>query len=65
MKKPNKTRLVCMNCLNSKEVEKREDDPKKTRLIVMWSCNKCSEDDDDIQFYDFQMRELDVNESST
>ena len=60
MEKPNKTRLVCMNCLNSKEVNKQEDDPKDTRLIVLWSCDKCSVESDEIQFYDFQMRELDI-----
>lgn len=60
MLKENKTRLVCMNCLNSKVVDNQENDPKETRLIIMWSCDKCSEDDDDIQFYDYQMRELDI-----
>jgi hypothetical protein len=58
MEKENKTRLICMNCLNSKIVEKQKEDPQNTRLIIMWSCDKCCEDDDDIQFYDFQMREL-------
>ena len=58
MEKENKTRLICMNCLNSKIVEKQKEDQPNTRLIIMWSCDKCCEDDDDIQFYDFQMREL-------
>lgn len=62
MEKPNKTRLVCMNCLHSKIVDKQEQDPKKTRLIVLWSCDKCCEESDEISFYDNQMRELYVEE---
>lgn len=62
MKKENKTRVVCMNCLNSKIVDKVADDPKKTRLIVMWTCDRCCEEDDDIQFYDYQMRELHIEQ---
>jgi len=58
MYKPNKTRLVCMNCLHSKIVDKQEQDPKKTRLIILWSCDTCCEESDEISFYDSQMREL-------
>ena len=50
-----------MNCLNSKIVDKQEDDPKETRLIVLWSCDKCSEESDEIEFYDYQMRQLDID----
>jgi hypothetical protein len=61
MEKREKTRLVCMNCLHSKIVDKQEDDPKETRLIVLWSCDKCSEESDEIEFYDYQMRQLDID----
>jgi hypothetical protein len=60
MKKPEKTRLVCMNCLYSTIVDKQQDDPKETRLIILWSCDKCSEESDEIEFYDYQMRQLDI-----
>jgi len=62
MKKPNKTRLVCMNCLHSKIVNKQEQDPKKTRLIILWGCDICCEESDEIEFYDSQMRELNNQE---
>lgn len=58
MEKENKTRIVCLHCLSSKIVDKQPDDPKDTRLITTWSCDKCSEEDNEIQFYDYQMREI-------
>lgn len=64
MEKENKTRLVCMSCLNSKLVAKQGDDPKTTRLIIMWSCDRCCEESDEIQFYDYQMRELDIEDNN-
>lgn len=60
MRKENKNRIICMNCLSSKVVEKQTVDPKETRLIITWSCNSCAEEDDEIQFYDYQMRQLDI-----
>lgn len=60
MEKEEKTRLVCMNCLHSIIADKQEDDPKETRLIVFWSCDKCSVESDEIEFYDYQMRKLDI-----
>ena len=58
MENPNKNRLVCMTCLHSRIVDKQEQDPKNTRLIILWSCNNCCEESDEIGFYDIQMREL-------
>ena len=49
-----------MNCLHSIIVEKQEEDPKNTRIIVLWSCDKCCEESDEISFYDVQMRKLDI-----
>jgi hypothetical protein len=60
MLKSNKTRVICMNCLHSIIVEKQEEDPKNTRIIVLWSCDKCCEESDEISFYDVQMRKLDI-----
>jgi hypothetical protein len=60
MKKAEKNRIVCMNCLHSTIVDKQQDDPKETRLIILWSCDKCCEESDEIEFYDYQMRQLDI-----
>ena len=64
MEKEDKTRIVCMECLKSRITDKDKSDPANTRLIVTWSCDNCSEDDDEIQFYDYQMRELDIEDSN-
>lgn len=64
MEKENKTRIVCMECLSSRIVDKQEEDPEKTRLIITWSCPTCSEESNEIQFYDYQMRELDIEDSN-
>ena len=50
-----------MHCLNSKMVDKRDSDPETARLIITWSCDNCAEDDDDVQFYDYQMREIEID----
>jgi hypothetical protein len=62
MEKETKTRIVCMNCLHSKIADKVSDDPKNTRLITLWSCDRCCEESDEINFYDNQMRQLDIEE---
>ncbi|MCT3691027.1 hypothetical protein HZQ92_05505 [Elizabethkingia anophelis] len=56
MDKQNKTRIVCMNCLHSKIVDKHDEDPENARLIITYSCNNCAEESDEIEFYDYQMR---------
>ena len=64
MEKPNHTRTVCLNCLKSVLTPKQKSDPESTRLVITWSCDKCSEEDDEVQFYDYQMRELQVNDDN-
>ena len=43
MEKETNTRIVCMNCLHSKIVDKVSDYPKNKRLIKLWSCDRCCE----------------------
>jgi RNase P subunit RPR2 len=61
MKKLNKTRTICMNCLHSIITDFNEGiDPIGTRLVTTWSCPKCEDEaeQNDIQFFDYQIREL-------
>lgn len=58
MEKENKTRTICMNCLHSVITPKNDHDPVEARLVITYSCDKCAAESNDIQFYDFQMREV-------
>lgn len=49
-----------MNCLNSITSKKHEGDPDNGRLIVMWSCDNCAEEGDDVEFYDYNMRKIET-----
>jgi hypothetical protein len=58
MEKGNKTRTICMNCLNSVITDRHEDDPQDARLIITYSCNNCAAEGNDVEYLDFNLRPL-------
>ncbi len=58
MKNENKVRIICLDCLYTKILDRIDSDPKNTRLIVSDACPKCTQENITLRYFDFNMRNI-------